>query len=550
MSPFSSHPDELISASVTGDLTDVERRQLEAHLAGCEQCRATLAAFREQRQLLAGMAQPPAPRDLGARVGEGIERGRFAAPWWRRPGAFLAGGASLATVAAAALLVLFFVNQTSGPNVGERTSSPSPSPTATATATPSASPSPAASAQPTATPVTPVPLPMEPGDLLYTRVSGTYDNLKLELINAQAGASTTIANPPGAQYGAIDRAALSPDGQLLAFATETGLKGTLRIFVTDLLTGSTQQLAETLPVAFGERLAWSPDGRYLAFTAANLGDASQPSDVWLYDRVANQARQLTNQGNAIFASWAPVSPGNNEQLWVSLLASTPVSDLVGFPVDGGIPAGDPLDGKTTAISGAFAPLVAPDGGHVLYWVGTFYTDMYGDRALKGAMPQMATYDPSASSWSGTPLFSDLSVQPGGAAFSYGELTWAADSDAFAFWSGQWTGTPEGTSYPDINAIYFGRVSTGPLSQSSALRIGSLSSSGGDMNVMDVELAPDGGNAAVTLRVPLVGDLSAPQSYLRVVPTDGSGTPTDVGSGGSSSPPWSGPGIFIPATIAP
>ncbi len=547
MSPFANHPDELISASVSGDLTDVERRQLEAHLAGCEHCRATLAAFREQRQLLAGMAQPPVPRDLGARVGAGIESGRFAVPWWRRPGTFLAGAASLATVAAAALLVLFVVNQANDTNVGQQTSSPSPTPAATTE--PSVIPSASVSAEPT--PGGPLPVPMEPGDLLYTRLSGPFDGLKLELVNAQAQASSTIADPAGTQYGAIERSALSPDGRLLAFATGTGLKGTMRIFVADLVAGTTRQLAETLPVPFGQRLAWSPDGRYLAFTAAPLDQASQPSDVWLYDRETDQARQLTRQGNVIFASWAPLGSSDSEQLWVSQTDLNPVSVLVQFPVDGGIPSSDPLALGAAGVIGAYAPLVSPDGAHVLYWVGTFVTDQVGDTALKGGMPQVAAYDRSASAWTGTPLFSDLVVGPNGGAFGFGQFSWAADSDAYAFWSGEWTGTPEGTNYPDVNAVYFGRTSTGPLSQASALRIGSMTSSSGDLRIVDVQLAPDGGNAAVTLGIPLAGDLSAPESYLRVVPTGaGAGSPIDVGSGGAGAPPWSGPGIFVPSSVAP
>jgi hypothetical protein len=548
MSPFANHPDELISASVTGDLTEVERRQLEAHLAGCERCRATLTAFREQRQLLAGMAQPPVPRDLGERVGAGIQRGRFSAPWWRRPGAFLAGGASLATVAAAALLVLFFVNQANNTNIGQATASPTP--TAAATNAPSASPARTATPAPTSAAL---PLAMEPGDLLYPRLSGPYDGLALAVVKAQDDRAVSLSNPGGSQYSAVKRAALSPDGRLLAFATETGLKGTWRIFVADLTTGEVQQLAETLPQTFGRRLAWSPDGRYLAFTVA-AAQGGLGSDVWLYDRESGDARHLTAQGNAYFASWAPIGPSDNEQLWVSLGEASPVSQLAQFPVDGGIPADDPLAGETTTVAG-FAPLVSPDGAHVLYWNGTM-TDA-GDQGwvfVKGGMPQLAVYDqaPQAGAWSGSALFSDLSIQPGGAAFASGDMTWADDSDAYAFWAGQWTGTPEGTNYPDANAVYFGRVSDGALSQASALDLGSTTTNGGDtLYLVDVSLAPDGGSAAVTLGIPLAGDLSAPESYLRVVRTGaGAGSPTDVGSGGASAPPWSGPGIFVPSSVAP
>ena len=556
MSPFADHPDELISASVTGDLTDVERRQLEAHLAGCEHCRATLAAFRDQRQMLSGMAQPPVPRDLGARVRDGIEGGRFRAPWWRRPGTFLAGAASLATVAAAALLVLFVLNGTHGPDVGQASPTASPSPSGTSEPTPPAS----GSAAPTATPAS-LPLGMQPGDLLYTQLSGPFDGLKLTVNKAQDGSKVNLADPAGAQYSEAKRAALSPDGRLLAFATETGLKGTWRIFVTDLSDGATQQLTETLPVTFGHRLAWSPDGRYLAFTVAPV-DGNGSSDVWLYDRTADHAAQLTQQGNAYFASWAPLGPGDTpqEQLWVSLGGTNPVSQLAQFSANGGIPADDPLAGEATTAASVFAPLVSPDGAHVLFWTGTMADA--GDQGWifeTGGMPQQAAYESTASArgapiphWSGTPLFSDLSIQPGGAAFASGELTWAGDSDAYAFWDGQWTGTPEGNNYPDPNGVYFGRVLQGQLSQASARDLGSMkSSSGDDLFLVDVSLAPDGGSVAVTLGVPLAGDFSAPESYLRLVPTaPGGAALIDVGSGGADPPPWSGPGVFVPATVTP
>ena len=42
--------EELISASLHGDLTADERTRLDAHLDGCEQCRSTLASFSDQRE--------------------------------------------------------------------------------------------------------------------------------------------------------------------------------------------------------------------------------------------------------------------------------------------------------------------------------------------------------------------------------------------------------------------------------------------------------------------------------------------------------------------
>ena len=82
--------EELISASLQGDLTADERRRLDAHLDGCEQCRQTLAAFSDQRRMLAGLRHVAPPRDLGARVRAGIEYGSV--PWWRKPTTIFTAG--------------------------------------------------------------------------------------------------------------------------------------------------------------------------------------------------------------------------------------------------------------------------------------------------------------------------------------------------------------------------------------------------------------------------------------------------------------------------
>ncbi|MDP9269812.1 MAG: hypothetical protein M3P14_02335, partial [Chloroflexota bacterium] len=395
---------------------------------------------------------------------------------------------------------------------------------------------------PSATPAA-LPLGIQPGDLVYTQLTGPFDGLKLAVIDAQSGTKVSFANPAGSQYTEPKRAALSPDGRLLAFATETGAKGTWRIFVANLADGSAQQLAETWNVTFGRRIAWSPDGRYLAFTVASI-EASGPSDVWLYDRITGAARQITHAGNAYFASWAPQNAGN-EQLWISLGEANPVSQLAQFPADGGIPAGDPLAGEATTVASVFAPLVSADGKHALYWTGTMARDgMNGWIFSRGGMPQLTSMD---GSWKGTPLFSDLSVPQGGQAFSSGELSWADDSDAYAVWSVIWNGTPEGNNYPDPDTIYLSRISKGQLSQSSSLNLGTMTVSGARLYLVDVALSPDGSTAAVTLGIPLPGDLVAPRSDLRVV-TVGGAAPTDVGSGGANAPPWSGPGVFVPLSV--
>ena len=140
------HADELISASLTGDLTEVERATLEQHLASCARCRETLAAFRQERQLISGMHHLQPPADLGARVRAGIEAGDL--PWWQRRSTLVAMVGSLGAVAAGLLAVVVLSNlrpgpvaqQTATPNASfEASMSPAPSPTASVDATPSGS---------------------------------------------------------------------------------------------------------------------------------------------------------------------------------------------------------------------------------------------------------------------------------------------------------------------------------------------------------------------------------------------------------------------------
>ena len=106
--------EELISASLQGDLTADERRRLDAHLDGCDQCRQTLAAFSDQRRMLAGLRHVAPPRDLGARVRAGVESASI--PWWRKPTTiFTAVGGTLAAVTGALLALVVLNGSPSNP---------------------------------------------------------------------------------------------------------------------------------------------------------------------------------------------------------------------------------------------------------------------------------------------------------------------------------------------------------------------------------------------------------------------------------------------------
>ena len=122
----SDHPDELLSASLTGDLTAEEQARLDRHLAECPRCRDELDAFTADRQALGSMRTPPAPRDLEARVRAGIEQPGSRRTW------FVGLAGSVATVAAAIAVVALIGRLSNEPG-----SSPSPAPSGSEVASPS-----------------------------------------------------------------------------------------------------------------------------------------------------------------------------------------------------------------------------------------------------------------------------------------------------------------------------------------------------------------------------------------------------------------------------
>jgi anti-sigma factor RsiW len=543
-SRFDRHPDELISASLTGDLNAAERRDLEVHLAACEECQQTLDAFRAQRELLSGLHVMPAPRDLEARV-----RSRAAAggngPWWRRPGGILALGGTLATVAAAALLA-FVVLNTVRPTPPAASGSPSASPIASGTATPVPSAS--------ATAALPGPIGLQPGDMAYFSLTGPKENRRLDVRNQRSGDAVQLIAPSPGAWGAVQRAALSPDMERLAFAVLNDGKGTWSLYVARLRDGTTTALGETFAWAFSDRLLWSPDGRYLAFTITVFGlgcevacptDAAgyaiQPgtSDVWIYDVAASAATKITHVGNAFVASWSPTL-ANTEMLWMGLAAADPSSVAVKWDAAAGLHAFD-VNGTDAAETkkGAFLPMLSPNGMNAIYWRGTLQMGSEGWAFASGGLPYISSVKDGIPLWSDDPLFDDLSVTGPGDGFTSGSVGWSADSEAHAFWGGLWPGIPQPAGYPDPNAVYVGYAAAGHyhLNKDSRVAYGPADS---DNYLVDVALSPDGRMVALTLGVP-TPEFGA-SALLRLLPVAG-----DSGSDvGSKQPAWNGPAVFVPA----
>jgi anti-sigma factor RsiW len=63
-----SHLGGRLSALIDGELSDTERDQVHAHLAGCDQCREEAAALRTLKRRVRGLGETPADGELTRRL--------------------------------------------------------------------------------------------------------------------------------------------------------------------------------------------------------------------------------------------------------------------------------------------------------------------------------------------------------------------------------------------------------------------------------------------------------------------------------------------------
>ena len=529
------HPDELLSDSLTGDLTDVERAQLDAHLAMCPACRDTLAAFAEQRRLVSGMRHVPPPRDLGPRVRAGIDSRRFLGPpWWRRPRALVGIGASLASVLAFVVFSNLRFSQVAESGSPQATSTAS----SEATASLDASPAPTASAAP---PVAADPNPV--GALVYTV---EMPEARLELVTAQG------AEPiPVESHGTPVDATLSPDGDWVAFSLFGEGSGLVDSYAYRISDGTLVPLTQQGLDSPFLRFVWSPDGRVLAYTAL-AQDAS--ADVWLFYPGAETTRQLTQSGTA-FAGSFDGSDESSARLWVSVAAESNASSYrLTVPLTAGdwVPYDDPSTDADQTSDGAFLPMLNPTipASQAAVWRGEMARDEMGWHFARGGMLYMVpavdgTFDLGGG---GEQVFSSLTIQQNGAAFASARFEWAPDGDGFAVWDTQWTGTEEGTGFPDPQRVYFGHVGDGTGELITAAQALDAADTAGATEVVDVALG-GGQYLALTLRTDASqGNEFAPVANLVLITRHTGATPDEVMAYGQDGV-WNGPALY-PATLEP
>ena len=548
------HFEELISASLSGDLSDAERQELDAHLDSCDACRATLASFADQRRIMAGLRHVAPPRDLGARVRSGVESGAHGdVPWWRRPAFAFAGiGGGLAAVAGALLAIVLLNGSPGDPQVGGGSEVPSPSPLASAPILPSSEPSasPAASdASPSATPDPTPPGTIGFGAINYLEWEGTLADQSLPLHGWDPATETSARLLDLEFAGQPIAAAFSPDSSWLAYQVANGLKGTNQVIVVDLTTGASFDVGETPDgTAFSTRMTWSPDSRYLAYTAADV-EAGIGPDAWAFDTTDRTWSQLTDSQSTYAASFVPFGDGAGTLL-VSQAGATPLTYPIsrqaldsGAQVD---PAG--VDGATEHV---FQPILSPSGEHAIFWRGTMREAGVGWEIAEGGMLYLSGEPVEGEpTWSGEPAFATLTADQDG--LGSARVAWSYDSDWFAVWGVEWRGTPQvdpgGSPFPDAQDIYFGRAVERLLIDE---RNASITLSADETeHVADVafvghDLGGDVPSVAVTVWEAAAGESGespVAQSRLVIAPAGGFDGPIpELGAEAS----WVGPALYVP-----
>jgi hypothetical protein len=571
--------EELISASLHGDLTEDERRRLDAHLDGCDQCRQTLAAFSDQRRMVAGLRHVAPPRDLGARVRAGVESASI--PWWRKPTTiFTAVGGTLAAVTGA-LLALVVLNGSPSNPVGQISPTPRESAPAAsapvslpqfATPTPSADLSPGeATPAPEATP-SPVQTAASPEPDMYLAfdpATPAGDQQSLTVVEGSTGDVVLEPDPPDDPTAAVGEpvaAELSSDGTFLAIVSREGLSGMDQVLVTHVGDGvaaapdASAEPTPTPPAAIGEttglgtsvagspfleRLAWSPDSRWLAYTLADPNGGG--TDAWVFDAATNEFWQLTDVGDAYAASWVDVPESDVPALWISRADGTVTSYLTAVMAEDGArvervdPATDPL----AVAEHVFLPLVSHNGALAIYWDGVMARQDSGEWLFsEGGAPYLAEHRPfdETAFPHERPLFSDLTIDRD--AFTSAAITWGTDGNSFAVWNADWAGLNQASddgTYPDPTRIYFGHATdSGGLKQDHALDQGDLPDG---WRVVDVKVSPTGQDLVVMVAAPLPGDLSAPTAELRLVTRNTGDVADEVEILKSDDGIWYGPAVF-------
>jgi hypothetical protein len=453
--------------------------------------------------------------------------------------------------------------QSSGPSAEPASAAPASAAPVSAAPSPSIAPSPSVGPSASATPApTASPAEASPEPDVYLALTGPFDNLALTVRHGPTGETIAELDTPS---GPPIAAELSPDGQWLAYITRGSGSGFDEVRATRVAEGIPSDDPEDLPPtespievgetvilgesisgsAFLERLHWSSNSYYLAYTLADLEGGG--TDAWLFDVSFGEPRRLTDVGNAYAASWVPGGAGTS-LLWMSTAGEEPTSYLHAFHDSAGDPddrrlgeAGDLADGATATAAGVFQPLLSPNGSLAIYWNGRM--ERVGDEWLftEGGAPYLAEHGEDFQITNERALFSDLTI--GREAFASAGIAWGADGDAYAVWNATWTGASQGgdEDYPDPRRVYFGHATDARgLTQGHAIDVADIPDGS---SVVDVKVSPTGRHLVITALRPIGGAQEAPRADLLFIERNTGGVSDEVFTLGSADDGWFGPAAF-------
>jgi serine/threonine protein kinase len=141
---------------------------------------------------------------------------------------------------------------------------------------------------------------------------------------------------------------VTPDGRLIAYTSREE-----ELWLFDRTQGSSRHLASIGISSFGP--AWSPDGRFLAFTGLRDGQA----DIWITNAEGTSIRNLTNdEANDLQPCW---HPDGSHLVWISNRDG--LESLYCISTAGN-------DIHRVTMTPAESPAVSPDGGAIAFVVQT------------------------------------------------------------------------------------------------------------------------------------------------------------------------------------
>lgn len=205
----------------------------------------------------------------------------------------------------------------------------------------------------------------------------SQDNFDIWIKLVGPGEPIQLTRNPARDY----TPAWSPDGKQIAFQRITS-QMSADVFVIPALGGAERKVASIsvlgegwlttsiLGPAFASNLAWSPDGRWLAFGGGRSADSAR--GIWLIDVESAQTRQLTAATEHATGDWGPAFSPDGRYLAFIREAALSESAVYILPLTADLkPAGAPI--RITRESGmvrgvAWTPdgrgLVFSSGGHL------------------------------------------------------------------------------------------------------------------------------------------------------------------------------------------